>query len=73
MSKRHPVFTESFAFFFSNAVKTRNLYGIRISDILEDHLLENIYMQHLYRNDTSAFDFKHLKIFYNFHPTKQTF
>ena len=45
MSKRLRIFTESFTSFFSNAAKTENLRGIRILEILEDHLLEiSIYM-----------------------------
>ena len=41
MSKIHRVFTESFIVFFSKAVKIENLRGIQV---LEDHLLEIIYM-----------------------------
>ena len=37
--------------FFSNAVKTENLGGIRILVILEDHHLEILYTQHLYRSN----------------------
>ena len=48
ISKLHRSVTESFKLiFFSNVVKTKNLRGIRISEILEDHLFEIIFMYQL--------------------------
>ena len=71
MQKLHRVFTKCFTiFFFSNVVKTKNLRGIRILKMLEDHLLE-IFVCNIYIVTTSVSDFKHLYIFYNFHLIKQ--
>ena len=51
MSKRHGSFNENFTTFILKCVKNWKRAGIQIWEILEDHLLEIIYMQHLCRNN----------------------
>ena len=58
--------------FLSNAVKTENLRGIRIWETFFI-IFWRLYTCNIYIVATSASDFKHLSIFYNFHPAKQTF
>ena len=64
-------FYQKLSIFFPHCSKNWKLCGIQIWEILENHLLENVYMQHIIT--TSSSNFKHPKIFYDFQLIKQTF
>ena len=64
MPKRQRVFTERLSSFFPNECKPKTTRNSNV--ILDNHILEIVYIQHIVT--TSSTDFKHVKIFYNFHP-----